>query len=307
MRRTHRHASRARFSLALSARLAIAGIATGLIGPAGCTTPAPMAEPSIAADSSITAARRQVVFTAVGLKVGTNANGRSTLGAVSPVTCVRLPGGDLLTAAHAMPNGYLGAVRATRDPETGEYAFDTSSSIATNGPPIVLITDSSVGGARVSASETLRYAAAGSASRESVPVDWAIITPDRRTRWASPVERIATPVPGEGCFMIGFPKALMDEGYFDVSGGVTDASDLPWLGAPGVVIEGVIGRVEADRITVETEGVLGSRGRGLSGGGVFVRRGGEPALVGIAVQASRMSAVVTVCPLPTEVTRRFGG
>jgi len=267
-----------------------------------------MTEESVSASPVIVAARKHVVLAAIasGTKVRTNRNAPgSTLSRIQPVTCILLPGGDLLTAAHTLPEGHLGAIRVKRDPATGEFKMDTSGTIATGGPPIFIILDGDVIRGRVSASETLGYSAAGAASRESISVDWAVISPDKKMHWEKPVNMIARPTPGEACFMIGYPIAMMDQRHFAFSGMHTKPDEIPWLGVPGAVIPGVIGTVEDDLITIKTDTVLGSRARGLSGGGVFVTRNGRPALVGIAVVSSNMTAKISACPLPEIVTRRF--
>lgn len=105
--------------------------------------------------------------------------------------------------------------------------------------------------------------------------------------------------------MIGYPRAMMDDKYFNFSGKSLKPDEIPWLDAPGAVIPGVIGKVQDDLITIKTDGVLGSRARGLSGGGVFVTRNGRPALVGIAVVSSNMTPTISACPLPEIVSRRF--
>lgn len=294
---------RSRTTVFLSLALALI-----VIGFPGCATTSPLDEIAIADDPLARTARRHVTLAAIGVptEAGTETpRGRSRLGMVRPVTCVLLPGGDLLTAAHTLPTTNLGTVRMYRDPVTGAYRVDDDHP-TDDGAEMVVIVDGIVSRARVTASDTLRYASAGEASRASVPADWAVITPDEtRGRVGHEVARIGTPIVGERCVMVGFPTALMDERLFETNGGVQRIEDLKWIGTPGVVIEGTIRSVERERIGIATEGVLGSRGRGLSGGGVFVDRGDGPVLVGVAVQAAKLESRVIACPLPREVRERF--
>lgn len=277
----------------------------------GCATTQPLDEPAIAVDPLAASARAHVTLAGVGVPTDRQTSRGTTVGAIRPVTCVRLPGGDLLTAAHTLPTTELGAVRMVKDPVTGAYRVDEDEPLGEGGP-IVVIVDGVASGARVTASDTLRYASAGSASRASVPADWAVISPDRTNDWKTDrkadrdaVRRIGVPIEGERCVMVGFPAALMDQELFETPGGVRGIEDLRWIGAPAVVIEGTIRHVERERIEIATRGVLGSKGRGLSGGGVFVEREGEPVLVGIAVQAAMLEGRVTACPLPKDVRDRF--
>ena len=159
--------------------------------------------------------------------------------------------------------------------------------------------------ARVSASDALRYSISPAASREEAGADWAVVSPDEARAWATPVARVGAPRVGERCFMVGFPAALMDQGLFETAPGVRRPEDLRWIGAPGVVIEGSVRFAGNDRILIDTRGELGAKAKGLSGGGVFVDRGGEAVLVGIAVQASKRGGEVTACPLPSEVRNLF--
>ena len=288
----------------LAAAWALCGVG-GVGAVSGCATTQPLDERTIVDDSFARTARSRVTLAAVGTPTETTSARGTSVGAVRPVTCILLPGGDLLTAAHTLPTTDLGAVRMYKDPVTGAYRVDEDKPTG-EGAPIVVIVDGVASGARVTASDTLRYASAGVASRASVPADWAIISPDSSVgRRGRAVTRIGEARPGERCVMVGFPAALMDEDLFASSGGVQRIEDLRWIGAPGVVIEGTVRSITADRIEVATTGVLGARGRGLSGGGVFVERGGQPVLVGIAVQAAKASAVVIACPLPEAVTDRF--
>jgi hypothetical protein len=290
-----------RASVALGAAILTAAAAVPL---GACAATRPMEETEIAAEPVALAARAMVTHTAIGVVVEPPGGSGSSMGAVRPVTCVRLPGGELLTAAHTLPREHLGAGPMHRDPVTGAWRVDRRTPDG-GDDTMVLIVDDRVGTARVTASDTLRYATAAEASRAAAPADWAVVTPDERRDWETPVRRIGEAQRGERCFMVGFPGAMMDPALFEAGDSTRDARSLPWVGVPGVVIEGRIALAGRDRVLIETGGTLGKKARGLSGGGVFVDRGGEAVLVGIAVQASAAGGEVTACPLPRAVTKRF--
>lgn len=285
-----------------AAFLLIAASLAGGVG-AGCAATQPMTETEIASDPAALDARATVVNTAIGAMI-TDADGKARTGAVRPVTCVRLPGGRLLTAAHTLAKAQLGAAPMQKDPVTGAWRVDRRTPLG-EGEPLILVVDDDVGTARVSAADTLRYATAPEASRASAAADWAVITPDHPEPWATPVRRIGAARTGERCFMVGFPAAMMDPELFETGAASRDPRALPWLDAPGVILEGRVVVSGRDRILIETGGALGAKARGLSGGGVFVDRGDGATLVGIAVQASAEGGEVTACPLPNAVTAMF--
>ena len=283
-------------------------VSIGVAPVLGCATTTPLAETEIAEDPFALAARAHVTLAAVGEPVANRSGaGGTTMGAVRPVTCIRLPGGDLLTAAHTLPTTDLGAVRMYKDPVTGAYRVDEQNP-TDEGPELIVVLDGTASAGRVTASDTLRYASAGEGSRASVPADWAVIATDTAgplPRGARSVSRIGTPVSGERCVMVGYPMAMMDRSLFDSGSGVRQISDLKWIGAAGVVITGTIEDVGRERIDIATIGVLGTKGRGLSGGGVFVERNGQPVLVGVVVQAAKFDERIIACPLPRDVRERF--
>ncbi len=287
-------------------RSASAAIAVLLLGTApisGCATTRPMDEAALAAEPVAAQACTHVTLAAVGVPVS-RPDGRSGLGAVRPVTCIRLPGGELLTAAHTLPAEHLGAGRVRTDPVTGALRVDRGGSDG-EGAPLVFIVDDTIGTARVSDADPLRYTISPEASRESAAADWAVLTPESPTAWPTPVSRIGIARHGERCFMVGFPASMMDEGLFDAGPGVHRPGDLRWIGVAPVVLEGRVRSSGNDRILIDTDGELGAKAKGLSGGGVFVDRGGVPVLVGIAVQAARRGGEVVACPIPGAVRRRF--
>lgn len=295
------------FSSRLTSRpalLAILAASWAGLSLGGCAHSRAMAAPATVHDPAIRAAQSQVSLTALGVVVPDDSGRATSLGAVRPVTCIRLANGDLLTAAHTLPGDRLGASHRSIDPTTGLMRMDRDTP-ENDSAPMVVIVDGVATTARVSASDALRYASSGTGTRASVPADWAVLTTDRTISAPSPVRRIGTPTQGERCFLIGYPPALMDRNLFEAHTGVAKATDLRWLDAEPVVIEGVIAETSNDRITIATDGMLGARGRGLSGGGLFVVREGEPVLVGIVVQASKLNALATACPLPEAVAAGY--
>ena len=267
-----------------------------------------MAERAIAADPFALAAREHVAITALGELRDTPGRNGQRPAAVRPVTAIRLPGGDLLTAAHTLPG--LQGDQFRRDPATGALRFNNR---AAETEDLILVVDGAVSRARIGAADLLRYAATENASRESVPADWAILELGRViSANVNPSRKVGTPVPaigtarvGERCVLVGYPKALMDDALFETRGGVNRLEDLRFLDAPAVVIDGAIEQADTERVEIAIDGVLGADGRGLSGGGVFVERRGRPVLVGVVVQASSNAARVTACALPRAVRDRF--
>lgn len=267
----------------------------------------PMTEIELERQPVARAARELVTHAAIGTIVRDPSDGMSRMGAVRPVTCVLLPGGHLLTAAHAIPRETKGTAAPYRDPVTGALRVDRRDDGLLEQTPLVVIVEELIARGEVAASDNLLYSAACKASQESAAADWALLAVSGKSSWEAPVSRVGTASHGERCWMVGYPASMLDPSLFEVEGRVVKAHDLKWVGLEAVVLGGTIVHAGRDRVTITSDGDLGAKARGLSGGGVFVERDGEPMLVGIVVQAGLIGDEVTACPLPRAVTELFGG
>lgn len=124
--------------------------------------------------------------------------------------------------------------------------------------------------------------------------DWALLRIDPPMSTPALDRFTHDPVPGESAWLIGFPDHYLPEGW---------RNELRWPLAEGwtpptpLVFVGTISRVREGMLDLRLEGRLTSFG-GASGSGVFVRRDGKLAAVGVASQALIGSPIVSVTRLP---------
>ncbi len=208
--------------------------------------------------------------------------------------CKALASGDglVLTAAHCVPGELLAGVTQT----ARVLIDDRVRTVRLLGAGFV--------------PEDADDAEAGGREPEE---DWALLEVERSgdgsggdDRAWSVMSRWGEAVEGEAAYVVGFPLHYLPEGWKD---GLAWADDLRgrWSAPTPIVLEGRVERVGEGWLMVRTQGGLGGRARGASGGGVFVRRGGRAVLVGIANKSRLRGSLLSGAVVPAAARERMRG
>jgi hypothetical protein len=267
----------------------------------GCRTAQPLDSEALQADKIAMASRSFVrpVIMAVAFGIE-NGSFYATGDDVAIGAAVVLSDTAFLSAAHVVPDSAQATMQLRRNEETNGYEFTGWGA----GMPFKLFTNRERLDARVVASDHGAYIDPKKDRYEAAP-DWALIETSSTRQGDPSVRAWATPVLGEACYVVGFPAGYISTAAMDVTNAHGDMLTAGWLQEDALVFRGTVVANKPSGIRVRFDGQRLIEGRGLSGGGTFVERDGEPALLGINALGNNLTGTVWLSAVPEQVKVRL--